>query len=119
MNGWIIVGTKVDTKDLDRQLKNLEKDLIKYGKEYEGLLDKKAKIELNVDFKNYLDAKAKLEDLESKYQEAKKTVGTIDLSQPGSTDLYNNAVEKMSSLRSEMAVYQSEVKNGEKHLKVK
>lgn len=114
MNGWIIVGTKVDTKELDRQLKNLEKDLIKYGKEYEGLLDKKANIELNVDFKNYLDAKAKLEDLEAKYQEAKKTVGTIDLSQPGSTNLYNNAVEKMSSLRSEMAVYQSEVKNGEK-----
>lgn len=114
MNGWIIVGTKVDTKELDRQLKNLEKDLIKYGKEYEGLLDKKANIELNVDFKNYLDAKAKLEDLEAKYQEAKKTVGTIDLSQPGSANLYNNAVEKMSSLRSEMAVYQSEVKNGEK-----
>lgn len=58
MDGWITLGTTLDTKDLELKLKNLEKDLQRYDKEAKNLLKQKATLE--VDLKEIEDAKKAL-----------------------------------------------------------
>lgn len=61
MDGYITIGTKLDTKDLEAELKRLKKDLSRYEKENETLINQKAK--LNLDTK---EAEKKLEELNRK-----------------------------------------------------
>ena len=47
MDGWVTVGTGLDTTQLEDDLKNAEKDLNKFQKEEEKLTKAKAKIDLS------------------------------------------------------------------------
>ena len=49
MDGWVIVGTKLDSNQLEKDLKNAEKRLRQYEKEAEKLTSQKAKIQIEVD----------------------------------------------------------------------
>lgn len=61
MDGYITIGTKLSTKELDKELNNMKRDLNKYEKENEVLLNQKAKIELDT-----REANKKIEDLNRK-----------------------------------------------------
>ena len=47
-DGWVIVGTKLDNKQLERDLKNAERRLKQYEKEAEKLTKAKAKAEIDL-----------------------------------------------------------------------
>ena len=48
MDGWITIGTKLNNKELERSLKNEENNLKRFEKEAEKLLNKKVKIEVDL-----------------------------------------------------------------------
>lgn len=47
MDGWITIGTDIDSQKFDKEIKRLEKDSEKFAKEEEQLLTKKAKLEID------------------------------------------------------------------------
>ena len=59
-SGVVTIGTKMDTKDIERELKNLNKELESYDKEAQKLLEQKAKFD--VDVESYEKLQAKLEE---------------------------------------------------------
>ncbi len=48
MDGWITIGTDVDSKKFEKELNHLKRESEKFEKEEERLLNKKAKLELDV-----------------------------------------------------------------------
>lgn len=46
-DGWVVIGTDVDSKEFDKEIKKLQKESEKFAKEEEQLLNKKAKLELD------------------------------------------------------------------------
>lgn len=58
MDGWVIIGTELDTKQLEQDLKNAKRELSSFQKEEEKLLKEKGKIELNLS--GYEEEKAKI-----------------------------------------------------------
>lgn len=48
MDGWVIVGTKLDSKQLEKDLRNAERRLQQYEKEAEKLTKAKAKAEIDL-----------------------------------------------------------------------
>lgn len=58
MDGWVVIGTKLDTKQLEADLKNAKKELTQFQKEEERLLKEKGKIELSLSA--YDDEKSKI-----------------------------------------------------------
>lgn len=49
MDGWITIGTRLDTKDLEKELKSAQRQLSQFEREEEKLLAKKAKIEIELE----------------------------------------------------------------------
>lgn len=74
-DGKVIIGTELDTKDLEKELKYAQKQLEKYEKEAEKLTEKKAKIE----FENepLKEASEKYEGLLKKVEEYKNTLRSL------------------------------------------
>ena len=60
MDGWVTIGTKLDTKQLERDLNNAQKRLVQYEKEAEQLTTAKAKAE--VDLQPYEEAKTLIQE---------------------------------------------------------
>ena len=85
MDGWITIGTKLDSKDLDQELKMLKRDLAKYEKENQMLLKQKAKIELDT-----TESEKQIEDLSAKIE--------ANLSKQGGLELQLGNVEKYSEV---------------------
>ena len=48
MDGWVIVGTKLDSKQLEKDLKDAEKKLQQYERESEKLTKQKVKVEIDL-----------------------------------------------------------------------
>lgn len=67
MDGWVTVGTKLDTKQLERDIKKSEKELENYKKNSEKLTDTKAKIEADVEIKGK-ELDRKIKEIENKAQ---------------------------------------------------
>ena len=61
MHGWVKIGTKLETKQLEKDLKNAEKNLKNYEKEAEKLNGQKEKAEL--DLKPYEDQKQLIKEM--------------------------------------------------------
>lgn len=59
MNGWVTIGTKLDTKQLEKDIKTAEGQLKQYERESEKLATQKAKLELNL--QDYEKAKASIQ----------------------------------------------------------
>lgn len=100
-DGWIVVGTKLDTKQLEKDLKNSQSKLEKYEKEAERLTTTKAKVE--IDIKN---SEKKLEQLNNKYEEITKKMENERLKVASvptwkqQTPEYARQVENLEKLRS-------------------
>lgn len=58
MDGWITIGTKLDTTQLEKDLKEAKKELTQFEKEEERLLKEKGKIEVKLT--GYEEEKAKI-----------------------------------------------------------
>jgi hypothetical protein len=58
MDGWVVIGTQLDTKQLEADLKNAKKELSQFQKEEEKLLREKGKVELSLSA--YDEEKAKI-----------------------------------------------------------
>jgi len=48
MDGWVTIGTNLDTKNLEKELRHAQNELKKFDKEAEKLTKQKAKIELDL-----------------------------------------------------------------------
>ncbi len=60
MDGWITVGTKLDTKQLEKDVKTAENKMKQYEKEAQKLAEQKAKI--NLDLSSYEKEKQKIKE---------------------------------------------------------
>ena len=75
MDGWVVIGTKLDTKQLEKDLKSSERQLRQYEKEAEKLTDKKAKLE--IDLQGYYEAKKTIEDMTNEALKLAQTEGEV------------------------------------------
>ena len=80
MDGSVVIGTELDTKQLDKQLKDSEKELAKYEKEAEELL--KQRSELDIDTKQ---AQMELDAVDKKIKEIKSEMSRMEMT-PGKTE---------------------------------
>lgn len=60
MDGYVIIGTKLDTKQLEQDLKNAKKELSQFQREKERLLKEKGKVQLQIS--GYDKEKAKIKE---------------------------------------------------------
>lgn len=72
MNGWVVIGAKLDKKELERDLKSAENDLKRYEREAEKLATQKFEIEAKVKF-NDQDYEAQAEKIRQAYSQAIET----------------------------------------------
>lgn len=98
-DGEIIIGTDVDSKNVDKEIAKLQKKLEKFSKEEEQLLSKKAKLEIDIskaerDMDNF-DAKA--QNTYNKLQEEKLKLANIPTWKQES-DGYSKQVDKVNQL---------------------
>lgn len=47
-DGWIVIGTDIDSKEFDKEMKRLQRESDKLSKEEEKMLTKKAKLEIDI-----------------------------------------------------------------------
>lgn len=76
MDGKVVIGTALDTQDLDKQLKFLQRQLTQYEKEAEKLATTKAKIQ--VDLQGYEEAKAQIQAMTDKSLEQAQTTEQVN-----------------------------------------
>jgi phage-related protein len=69
MDGWVTIGTELDTEQLEQDIKNAKKELTAFQKEEEKLLKEKGKIE--VDVKEYEKAQYNLDMISNKIKKLK------------------------------------------------
>lgn len=108
MDGYITIGTKLDSKDLEGELKQLKKELSKYEKDNEMLLKQKAKIELDAK-----EAEQKINDINAKLEQIETKRGSLALQQenaPKYSESYYEAVEQLNQLQIEESKYLNEHK---------
>ena len=75
MDGWVVIGTKLDTKQLEKDLKSSERQLRKYENEAEKLTDKKAKLE--IDLQGYYEAKKEIVEMTNEALKLAQTEGEV------------------------------------------
>ena len=103
MDGYITIGTKIDSKDLEGELKQLKKELSKYEKDNEMLLKQKAKIDLDTK-----EAEQKINDINAKLEQIEVKRGSLALQQenaPKYSESYFEAVEQLNQLQIEESKY--------------
>ena len=86
-DGWVVISTKLDSKQLEKDLKNAERRLKQYEKEAQKLTEQKAKIQIEVD--TYELEKADIK---------KATNETLMLAQTEEQVAYELDMEKMQLL---------------------
>ena len=77
MDGWVVIGSKLDTKELEKDLKSAEKRLRDYEKEAEQLTKSKAKAE--IDLRGYEEAKRNIQQMTDEALKLAQTQGEVDL----------------------------------------
>ena len=76
MDGWVTIGTKLDTKQLERDLNNAQKKLAQYEKEAEKLTEAKGKAEL--DLQDYEQAKRSIEEFTNQTLKCAQTTEEVN-----------------------------------------
>lgn len=94
MDGWITIGTKLDSKQLDNDLKAEETRLKKYGKENEMLIKAKIKIDKSKAMQEY----KQLKDAIEKNYEVK--MQGLDLDKTINSEVYESLALKYENNRS-------------------
>lgn len=95
MDGWIVIGAELDTKTLEKNLKEAEKELKQFEKEAEKLTEKKAKIEAEIEFKG-AEFDRKIKEIEEKAQiDIKAVTGKT----PYDRTLKENKIKEQAQLK--------------------
>ena len=106
MDGYITIGTKLDSSDLDGELKRLRKELSQYEKENQMLLKQKAKIELDTS-----QAEQKINEINASLEQIDIKKNSLALQQenaPKYSEAYFEAVEQLKIMESEEAKYMNQ-----------
>lgn len=102
-DGYITIGTKVDSNSLESELRNLKKELSKYEKENQMLLKQKAKIELD-----NAEANKKIQETSEKLEQLDIQISSATLKKenaPKFSEAYFEAVEQINQLQAETKEY--------------
>ncbi len=78
MDGWVIIGTKLDNTKLEKDLKEAEKDLIKFQKEKERLQKDKENVSQKMNSKEFQDEEVAYSQLQQKVIEYKNTLKELE-----------------------------------------
>lgn len=115
MDGWVIVGTKLDSKQLDKDLKNAEKKLQQYEKEAEKLTKQKVKVE--IDLQPYEEQKRLIKEttneMLSKSQTEEQVKNVLEIEKMQLEDLNKKYSKQLDSISSINKKIQTNVKNQE------
>lgn len=77
MDGQVIIGTKLDTKNLEKELKEAEKQLEQYEREAQKLTKQRAEIEIDTK-----DTQKELDNVNKKIEEIKNRMNEIATKEP-------------------------------------
>ena len=107
-DGWITIGTKVDNKQLEKDLKNNEKRLQKYEKDTEKLVKTKEKIEIDVEVRGK-EFERKIKEIKEKSEIDIKAIsgGTIYSRQAKEDKIKETSQLKINSLTEQYNQYLS------------
>lgn len=115
MDGWVIVGTKLDSKQLEKDLKDAEKKLQQYERESEKLTKQKVKVE--IDLQPYEEQKRLIkettDEMLAKSQTEEQVKNVLEMEQMQLDDLNSKYSKQLDSLNSIDKKIQSNVKNQE------
>ena len=81
MDGWVILGTKLDTKQLEKDLKEAERQLQQFEKEQQKLLNEKNKIE--IDISDYEKQETEFDKLRAKASEYRQELKNLEATRKG------------------------------------
>ena len=115
MDGWVIIGTKLDSKQLEKDLKDAEKKLQQYERESEKLTKQKVKVE--IDLQPYEEQKRLIkettDEMLTKSQTEEQVKNVLEMEQmqlEGLNKKYSKQLENVSSINQKI---QTNVKNQE------
>lgn len=111
MNGWITIGSKLDTKELEKNVKEAERRLRQFEKEGQKLSQQKAKIEL--DLEGYEKAKAEIQATTDKTLELAQTSEQVENVLKMEEIQLNALKEKYSSQFAELEKINGKLKSNE------
>lgn len=111
MNGWITIGSKLDTKELEKNVKEAERRLRQFEKEGQKLSERKAKIEL--DLEGYEKAKAEIQATTDKTLELAQTSEQVENVLKMEEIQLNALKEKYSSQFAELEKINGKLKSNE------
>lgn len=94
-DGWVVIGTKVDNKQLEKDLKDNEKRLQNYEKEAEKFTKIKEKIEINVEVKGK-EFDRKIKEIKEK---SRIDIEAISGGTPYSRQAKEDKINEMAQLR--------------------
>lgn len=111
MNGWITIGSKLDTKELEKDVKEAERRLRQFEKEGQKLSQQKAKIEL--DLEGYEKAKAEIQATTDKTLELAQTSEQVENVLQMEESQLSELKEKYSSQFAELEKINGKLKSNE------
>lgn len=111
MNGWITIGSKLDTKELEKNVKEAERRLRQFEKEGQKLSERKAKIE--IDLEGYEKAKAEIQASTDKTLELAQTSEQVENVLRMEEIELNALKEKYSSQFAELEKINGQLKENE------
>lgn len=78
-DGWVTIGTDLDSKEFDKEIKRLEKESSRLAKEQEKLLNQKSKLEIDTSKaeKDMDNLNNKIENVKKKLQQEKVSLSNI------------------------------------------
>ncbi len=111
MNGWITIGSKLDTKELEKDVKEAERRLRQFEKEGQKLSQQKAKIEL--DLEGYEKAKEEIQATTDKTLELAQTSEQVENVLQMEESQLSELKEKYSSQFAELEKINGKLKSNE------
>ena len=138
INGWITIGSKLDTKELEKNLKDAEKKLKEFEKEGKNLTKQKAKIEYDISeaetaimfIEKEIEDNIKLvqteEEVNQAREEGNKTLAILNAYQEQNKQDLSEINQKMEAnknsveeTKERMAQYNEEIRKAKKIEEVK
>ena len=109
VDGWLTIGTRIDNKKLQSDLKKQKQELEKYGKEAEELLSLKEKYE--ADIQAYDDEQKHLQEVKKEYDEINKRVREIAKERSRISDLTESEMKQAYAENPELSTGYFELLN--------
>lgn len=113
MNGWITIGSKLDTKQLDKDIASSKRQLAQYEKEAQKLTNTKAKLE--IDLQDYEKAKQEIQEATDKSLEFAQTRQQVEFVLETEEMQLNQLNQQYSTQISQLAEVNGKLQENENH----